>query len=616
LNLTPLLVIRKDATVPTNIVSGTRFVNVLDTIKPVSIVSQQFPSDTIRFLTSSGTTTDEVFQVGDTVVARCNQTIEIPLPYVPLGENLRVTFSLESDNPADWNLVGGGTDTDVYPYLEMVNCVITIQPSAETLGLNFPVLLNDLLPKRVKQAEYIKSVMTMFNLFAIPDEDNDQKLIFMSRDKYYDSGVVKDWTAIKCKDLGETITFLPDITSKRLALSYKADTDPFNEAYVDNTSEVYGQIEYTFDNEFVKNDERKEIVFTPAPFVRTSFGALVNAVNGAEPKTGMRAVLDGGMFPCGMFRILDYIQPNGTGVGAVEYNYPLTIHFDKPLNPNYDLNFAICDFYFDAGIGVITNNNLANRHWRRSMAQINSGKLLTAYFKLTSVDIANLKLNDKIFVNGSYWNINKVIDYSANKRIPTKVELISADDELTLPIFPRTRPTNPSKGDATITNPIGAVNLVRNRSLNTDLSGGDALILGVGNYISPNVKNAIVLGDNQIVEQDGLYIDGKNVGEAVGQVTKIVASQTSTNDPTQDILIDQIGQVSFTRLSVGTYDMLFTTNVFSGISVLCSIANSNNSSILGIAKRDNSTVRITTRDSSATLVDGVLDNASIIIEIQ
>ena len=48
------------------------------------------------------------------------------------------------------------------------------------------------------------------------------------------------------------------------------------------------------------------------------------------------------------------------------------------------------------------------------MGQINNGKMLTSYFNLRDADIQAMELNDKIRIDNSWWNINKVIDYDAN----------------------------------------------------------------------------------------------------------------------------------------------------------------------------------------------------------
>ena len=69
------------------------------------------------------------------------------------------------------------------------------------------------------------------------------------------------------------------------------------------------------------------------------------------------------------------------------------------------------------------------------MGQINNGKMLIANFDLKENDIQALKLNDKIRIDNSWWNINKVIDYDANANKLTRVELISIDNEINFTPF-------------------------------------------------------------------------------------------------------------------------------------------------------------------------------------
>ncbi len=91
-------------------------------------------------------------------------------------------------------------------------------------------------------------------------------------------------------------------------------------------------------------------------------------------------------------------------------DYPQTGHFDNALTPTFDINYGLCDYYFYQ-TSVLTNNNLYNLYWRRTVNQINVGKMLIAYFYLREDDIQTLKLNDKIRIDNSWWNINRVIDW-------------------------------------------------------------------------------------------------------------------------------------------------------------------------------------------------------------
>jgi len=144
------------------------------------------------------------------------------------------------------------------------------------------------------------------------------------------------------------------------------------------------------------------------------------------------------------------------------------------------------------------------------MAQINSGKMFTGYFNLTVQDIADLSLNDKIYLRGKYWNINKVIDYNANKRGLTKVELLSADDELALPKFPIRKPVSPPWGGGYDSDSVSSLAMSINDSLN--LKPATVAVYGKKNFVTQNVKNAVVVGNNNFVTQDGVYTPYLNVG--------------------------------------------------------------------------------------------------------
>lgn len=394
------------------------------------------------------------------------------------------------------------------PTIRINSITMEIYPSADSIGYSFPVVMNQYVPVQIKQSDFIKSVFTMFNIFCQPDATDTTKIVLKTRDTFYDSGAVKNWSSKFVKDKPHVLAFLPEVTSKTLTLSYGQDKDILNTGYLQNVAEVYGQVKYVFDNEYIKNDDKKSLIFGASPFVDTSFGAIVMGINGTEPKTLPRIVYDGGNYPCGTFYIYDY----GT-MGTVCNSYPYTTHFDKPLNPDLDFNFGICDYYFSQSYQNTTLNNLSTLYWRRTMSQINGGKLYIVYLDLTPHDIANLKLNDKIYLDRSYWNINKVIDYDANSNEPTKVELLSIDDELVLPKI-KTRPNNLPNNSSSLIKPF-ITNVLSdiNGSLTVNSSSGNVILNGKGNVIDAVVSNAVVIGDNQVVTKNGITSNTGNVNE-------------------------------------------------------------------------------------------------------
>jgi hypothetical protein len=316
--------------------------------------------------------------------------------------------------------------------LDITSIDLTIQPS-DNIPLNSGITtMNTFIPQKIKQSDFIKSIFLMYNLYVTEDPDSQTNLILISRDEYYDSGKAVDWTNLLMKDKEQSLVFIPELNNKKLRLTHKADTDSPNKVYTDVTTEIYGQVEVTFENEYVKGIDVKETIFSPTPVQRTIFNAFLPLLNGAAPKTNLRILFDNGEITAQNVDIIsgyDTVTPTN---GA----YPYISHFGgaDPLNPTFDINFAECQYYYYQ-VAQNTNNNLYNKYWRRTVAQINGGKLLTAYFYLRENDIQLMELNDKIRIDNSWWSINKVIDYNANNLQPTKVELISLETEIDLPPF-------------------------------------------------------------------------------------------------------------------------------------------------------------------------------------
>ena len=223
-----------------------------------------------------------------------------------------------------------------------------------------------------------------------------------------------------------------------MVLTYKEDNDIANEIYKTATSEVYGQQEFIFDNEYVRDLDKKEIIFSPTPMFNTKFGSVNPLWVGGAPKYNIRILLDGGAYSTiSPFKIYDYNLPSANK-STDSMVYPHISHWNKPIDPTFDINFGVCDYYFRwDNYGSNTNNNLFNLHWRRTLEQINNGKLMTAYFNLNESDIYKMRLSDKIRIDNSWWNINKIQDYDANSNNPTKVELISIDTRLEIPFTQR-----------------------------------------------------------------------------------------------------------------------------------------------------------------------------------
>jgi hypothetical protein len=392
----------------------------------------------------------------------------------------------------------GGVFAQIGLEIDFTSLQVRVLPSSNILGYGAQIDMNNAVPNKVKQADFIKSIFTMYNLYTEQDNEIPNNLVLMHRDDYYDAGAEIDWTYKLAKDKDQALQFLPELSAKKLILTYKNDSDDPNKIYFEATKEIYGQLEFIFDNEYVKGIDTKEITFSPTPIDKTTFNAYVPTLSGA-PKVNIRILQDGGEGVCDAYNLYNYGTTGETNVTT----YPIFHHWDNPTNPTFDILFAQPDYMFYEGYSI-TNNNLYNLYWRRTVNQINVGKMLTAYFNLREDDIQSLKLNSKIRIDNSWWTINKVIDYDCNANNLTKVELMSADTEIDLAPFKKGNVTPTTVGD--LSSHTGSIHWDNSFVGNVVPGTSVSAIYGQGNVIQPNV-NGIIVGNNKMLDQTGIVTE-------------------------------------------------------------------------------------------------------------
>ena len=421
--------------------------------------------------------------------------------------------------------------------------------------LGTPVLLNKFIPKGVKQRDIVKSVIDMYKLIIEIDPTQPNKLIYTTRDKYYDDGDEKNWTKKLAKNKKINQQWLVASQGKTKKFTYKKDKDYYNTQYSDAIGDVYGEYDFDYLNDFNVGEDKVELTFSPTPTLHGEYNGMYTPALLPDEEYNIRLLYDGGTKD-GYY----FIQQNDGSYSTVEEGvYPLITHQDNPVNPGFDLNFGNCEFYFHNEYENRTQNNLWTLYHRRSLSQLYKGKLVTVFFQLDSTDILNFKYNDRIFINDSWYNVNKIVDYDANSNSLTKVELVTVDDGLSIDInrivYPPIKP-NPS-------NPWVAYPWVKSKEKrmitnNTVVVGSDVDIKGKGNVVQSNSKGNII-GDNNTINGSSMIIgdnstDGGLNNKLVVGTNKIASEEY--NALIGDVNIGEkvnIGEVDFTKVGM-TYE--------------------------------------------------------------
>ena len=391
------------------------------------------------------------------------------------------------------------------------------------VGNSLPI--NKVIPKNIKQVDFIMSFVKMFNLFIEADPDNDRNLIIEPRDDYYAQDVINIHEKIdRSKDF-DTYP-VTDLNALKYIYTYKPDKDYFNELYTSRYDRVYGDAEIDVTHDFGTNIDKTEIIFSPTPSVSLPFSDRVlptiqqrdDAGLPVSTESNIRLLYYGGLKDCtDVWKHVGYYGPPSLGLVAVDNytQYPYAGHFDDPYNPTLDINFSLVKevFYYSSPENpiTVTNNNLFNAyHINMLRAYTDSDtRIVECYVNMNQVDWVEWDFTKLYWFgvggNYAYHRLYKVFDYNPSNAETTKVQFLKlADVELFSAstdvadgapsgIIPDGSGGSVDTGETapSLPSPIGADGTIG--------EGRSASTMGETNYIDPTAKNVEILGDNNEV---------------------------------------------------------------------------------------------------------------------
>lgn len=308
--------------------------------------------------------------------------------------------------------------------------VDSLTPVYDDIDIGDTVDFNVCIPKNVLQRDFLSSIIKLFNLYVYEDPVYKKKLFIKPYIDFYDlnpSGVV-DWTykvdrsrAIKLKPMSE-------LNSRYYDFKFKEDSDFYNDQHKKKYSESYGSYIYDSEFEFANEKEDVELIFSPSILVGyTGVDKVLTTIfkksSGVEETTdfNIRILQAKKITGVTSWDILD-----GVSVLSSQTAYLYAGHYDDPDAPANDIHFGVpAELYFLLATGAI-NVTQFNVYWSSYMAEITDkdSKLMTCYMKLDNSDIFSLDFSKLVYVDGSYWRINKIIDWNAIDPDVCQVELL------------------------------------------------------------------------------------------------------------------------------------------------------------------------------------------------
>jgi hypothetical protein len=318
----------------------------------------------------------------------------------------------------------------------------------------------------IKTLEFMKGLIEKFNLIIEPVAGEKNVLRIEPYNDWINQGTTVDWTSkldrsVKYK-VQHPITSLP----KTYKFSDGLDEDLLSKGHFDTYGKVYGEYTYTTDSDLANGEKEIGGFFhsTPVkglPTKGTNGTVVVPWLVKQEPgkyaeafafkprllyKQPIKNIPNNEMYgkatgsfsaPTGStFYYID--DPDASGVRALSYYRTLLATTDSPtiFTSSLDLHYANLGYYpyQQSAVNGQCQDGVYNRYWAQyinSLYDIDA-RLLTCNIVLNPADIGNIKLNDKIFIDGHLYRINKIKGANLIQQQSTEVELIK--------LLPRTQP--------------------------------------------------------------------------------------------------------------------------------------------------------------------------------
>tara|TARA_R110002167_G_scaffold80217_1_gene220524 strand:- start:10412 stop:13114 length:2703 start_codon:yes stop_codon:yes gene_type:complete len=289
----------------------------------------------------------------------------------------------------------------------------------------------------LKQWEFLKGFITMFNLVTLPDEDNPNNIkIEPYQDVFITPALTTpplDWT--DKIDVSEMkLTPLTDL-KKDTIFKFVEDDDDYNvnQYKFATNGYMYGSQEYMTTNEFNILEGEEEITAEPfaatmvRPLMTQYFDLIIPTIYSMDDSgvcepfdNAPRILYNNGVKDSGTS--YDIPAQNGVVGSAAETDFlqfshlsdvPTVVTTPPATSDTRDFHFGICQLV--NGLGTPTANNLFNMYWLPYYSQLYNPNTRTMVIKvnLTPGDINTFKFNDTVYIKNRVFRVNK-IDYKPN----------------------------------------------------------------------------------------------------------------------------------------------------------------------------------------------------------
>jgi hypothetical protein len=322
-----------------------------------------------------------------------------------------------------------------------------VKGPASIIGGNVDVA--EQFPEDLKALDFLQGLIEKFNLVVEPVPNSRNLIKIEPYQDWINAGVSKDWT--DKIDRSEKFEITHPITEqpRTIIFSDEDDTDVLNAYTIENKGVTYGSYTFVSDSDLAEGERRIGKVFAATPVTGVPNGrtfvvphlCTITENNDFRPlkfkprllyNNGLQDVPDTALGISGstINRGTVYIRDENTDVqGTTVWNQMNTLtSIPVDFNNGQDLHFNndLYSPYFQSSANGKTKADAFRTYWATYINGLYDfdARKLTCNVYLKPSEIQNIALNDKLFIDGAYYRINRINGANLTRRDTVEVELI------------------------------------------------------------------------------------------------------------------------------------------------------------------------------------------------
>jgi hypothetical protein len=322
-----------------------------------------------------------------------------------------------------------------------------IKGPASLIGGNIEIA--EQFPDDLKALDFLQGLIEKFNLVVEPVPNSRNLIRIEPYQNWINAGVQKDWT--DKVDRATKYEIVHPITEqpRTIIFSDEEDTDVLNEYTINNLGKIFGSYTFVSDSDLAEGERRIGKTFAATPVTGVPNGRtfvvphLCSVTDNREfrpikfkPRllynNGLQTVPQSALGISGSVstRGTIYVRDENSDVQSTTVWNQMNTLISIPANydEGQDLHYNNDQYsqYFQASANGKVKADAYRTYWAtyiNSLYDIDARKL-TCNVYIKPSEIQNIALNDKIFIDGHYYRINKINGANLTRRDTVEVELI------------------------------------------------------------------------------------------------------------------------------------------------------------------------------------------------